>query len=97
MSKRKSPLSSADREENRLLQLGADALATDIENVIAENASVLMQCTLHRMVQQGFTFEEAWADIGKAVLVAHTSTVLFRAGVEHDKYINEHTVSGDLD
>lgn len=97
MSKPQPPLSPGEREAKRLLDLGADALANDIENLIADHATLLVQGVLHRMVQKSCTYEEAWADIGKTVLSVHTARLLIRTGEDYDKQINEQTGSGDLD
>ena len=97
MSSRKKPLSDYDRESNQLLKEGAESLALDVEELLARNCDLLMEAAMHRMCQEGFTYAEAWADIGTAVLKAHTAKTLFRHAYEYREYIKAHTGDGDED
>ena len=97
MSSRKKPLSDYDRESNQLLKEGAESLALNVEELLARNCDLLMEAAMHRMCQEGFTYAEAWADIGEAVLKAHTARNLFRNAYEYQKHVDAHTGDGDED
>ena len=94
MAQRKRDRDPAELEYNKLLNAGADQLAEEIEALIAEHSSLMVQAIEHRMVQEDFTFDEACANIGRAILHAHTGRQLVRVGLEVRKHLDDHTVDG---
>ena len=97
MSSRKKQRPEIDREADRMLKEGAEVLALEMEDLLTKECDLLMQAALHRMCQEGFTYAEAWADIGEAVLKAHTARNLFRTAYEYQKHVDAHTGDGDED
>ena len=90
MPKQKTPKDPGEIRANELLAKGADQLATEIEDLLQKEATLLVKFIEHRMVQESSTFDEAAVELGRLALRLHTGATLIRAGYAIENDIAEH-------